>query len=183
MNKKPEVTAATRQRIIDAFWECYTRLPAEKITVNMIVERAGIHRSSFYRYFADVYEVLKDSQDELIDSMRSESRRMRRMTDFTSPEYMNMIADILTGHAGRLHRCLEDSRFREHFIEVFRPEIEESLSLDPSHPGADYLTFFLISALIVNFDYWYDHRDSLSLYDISAMGQELFLGGISRFMR
>ena len=59
MHKQPEVTAATRARLMDAFWALYRERPMEKITVSSIVKLAGVHRSTFYEYFQDVYDVLE----------------------------------------------------------------------------------------------------------------------------
>jgi len=49
--KQPEVTAETRQNIIDAYWQLIMSDTVNKITVKMIAERAGYNRGTFYSYF------------------------------------------------------------------------------------------------------------------------------------
>ena len=183
MNKQPEITDATRNKIYDAFWECYHTLPVEKITVNAVSQKAGIHRSSFYRYFPDVYKVMENFHANLIAEILSQSRQLRTESDFTLPSYMTSLSDILIKYADQIYRCLEERNFRDQFINVFRPEIEQSLNIDPDYPNAEYLSFFLISTMITNFTYWYENRDRYSLYDITAMGQKLFLNGIIPFLK
>ena len=41
MNKQPEVTAATRQKLIDAFWECLAQSEIDKIAIKAIASKAG----------------------------------------------------------------------------------------------------------------------------------------------
>ena len=58
MKKQPELTDATRQLIADAFWDLLKDHPVDRITVAMVVERAHVHRRTFYRYYHDVFEIL-----------------------------------------------------------------------------------------------------------------------------
>jgi AcrR family transcriptional regulator len=69
MNKKPEVTARTRQNLIDAFWSLYCEKRIEKITVKEITNRAGYNRGTFYEYFTDVYDVLEQIEQSLIPTL------------------------------------------------------------------------------------------------------------------
>lgn len=48
----------TKQRIFNAFDELLSEIPFDKITVQMIIERSGVSKSTFYRHFKDKYEVL-----------------------------------------------------------------------------------------------------------------------------
>jgi AcrR family transcriptional regulator len=59
MNRQPEITAQTRQNLIDAFWSLYCEKRIEKITVKEITIKAGYNRGTFYEYFVDVYDVFE----------------------------------------------------------------------------------------------------------------------------
>ena len=54
MGKKPLQSAATRQKLIDAFWELYTVKGIEQISVKEITDSAGCNRGTFYLHFKDV---------------------------------------------------------------------------------------------------------------------------------
>ena len=69
MKKQPELTDATRQLIADAFWDLLKDHPVDRITVAMVVERAHVHRSTFYRYYHDVFEILEQYEAETLDTM------------------------------------------------------------------------------------------------------------------
>lgn len=57
MHKQPDVTAATRKKIMDSFWDIYITTPIDKITISAITKSAGVHRSTFYEYFKDIYDL------------------------------------------------------------------------------------------------------------------------------
>lgn len=48
----------TKQHITDSFNALFRKYPLEKITVNMIIENAGVSKSTFYRYFLDKFDVM-----------------------------------------------------------------------------------------------------------------------------
>jgi AcrR family transcriptional regulator len=66
MNKQPEITAQTRQNLMDAFWQIYCKKGIEKITVKEVTAKAGYNRSTFYEYFTDVYDVLEKIENSLL---------------------------------------------------------------------------------------------------------------------
>lgn len=48
----------TKHRIFTAFDELLSETPFDKITVEMIIKRSNISKSTFYRHFKDKYDVL-----------------------------------------------------------------------------------------------------------------------------
>ena len=68
MKKQPELTAQTKENLMEAFWQIYCEKRIEKITVKEITMKAGYNRSTFYEYFTDVYDVLEQIENSLIPS-------------------------------------------------------------------------------------------------------------------
>ncbi len=70
-----EYTAArsrTRAKIERAFWELYLEKNFRRVTVQEIVQRAGIHRSTFYIYFQaveDIFSAIKERQLSLLEEV------------------------------------------------------------------------------------------------------------------
>ncbi len=60
----------TKQNIMDAFWELYTKHRIEQITVSSICSLAGYNRSTFYVYFRDVYDILDEIEKQIITPER-----------------------------------------------------------------------------------------------------------------
>lgn len=60
----------TENKIKTAFWLLYTYTNIEKISIQNITDKCGIHRSTFYNHFHDVYEVLEKIEDSLMQELK-----------------------------------------------------------------------------------------------------------------
>lgn len=64
----------TYNAIIDSFNRLITEKDFNKITVEMIMDMAGVSRSTFYRYFKDKYDVMNANFKNLLDYYVNPSR-------------------------------------------------------------------------------------------------------------
>lgn len=56
----------TRMRIKHAFLECLTEKPVSKITVKEVCDMAEINRATFYKHYADPFDLLEKLEDEAL---------------------------------------------------------------------------------------------------------------------
>ncbi|WP_370858655.1 TetR/AcrR family transcriptional regulator [Megamonas funiformis] len=54
----------TKENIIIAFWEIYREKSINKIIIKELMDKAGYHRSVFYTYFKDIYDLLEQEQED-----------------------------------------------------------------------------------------------------------------------
>lgn len=54
----------TKENIIIAFWEKYREKSINKIIIKELMDKAGYHRSVFYTYFKDIYDLLEQEQED-----------------------------------------------------------------------------------------------------------------------
>jgi len=77
MSQYKEARERTKTRIENAYWNLM--ISNERITVKRIIEKAGIHKSTFYYYYEWVDDVLKEIKTRmmnlLVSTIESESRR------------------------------------------------------------------------------------------------------------
>lgn len=181
MNKQPEITDATRKRILDSFWILFRNKPIDKITVAQISKGAEIHRSSFYRYFQDVYMVLDEFEKDLLDSLRKEIKPIFENTDLSLPVYIELTAPVLMKYSDKIYRLLNDSssKFIQQFFSEIRHNISDKLDLSVSEIEQNYIESFITSMMMNNFNYWYEHQDICSLTEINTFGQKILFSGIS----
>ncbi len=59
----------TRRSITNAFLELRTYQPLEKITVKELCEKAEINKSTFYKYYTDVYNLSSELEAETIEQI------------------------------------------------------------------------------------------------------------------
>ena len=64
----------TLSTIIDGFNRLISEHDFQKISVEMIMQEAGVSRSTFYRYFKDKYEVMNANYKNLLDYYISPER-------------------------------------------------------------------------------------------------------------
>lgn len=60
---------ATKQAILNAFWQLLEEKPYSKITVQNIAERCHINRNTFYYHFSDIPALAIDSIQDWIDDL------------------------------------------------------------------------------------------------------------------
>ena len=72
MKKQLEITVLTRENLMRAFWSLYCQKKIDHISIKEITDKAGYHRSTFYEYFIDIYDVLNQLEDELLAKIEEE---------------------------------------------------------------------------------------------------------------
>ena len=108
MNKQPEITAATRQRIIDSFWDLYAENPISRIRIKEITAASGMNRCTFYQYFTDIYDILHQEENRIIGEIVRKRTAIGMFSDFAAmlPEIAELYRNngrflcILTGPNG-----------------------------------------------------------------------------------
>lgn len=84
MKHNPEITAQTRQNLMDAFWDLYSKGGIGAVSVREIVKKAGYNRSTFYEYFTDVYDVLEQIEASILPDIEKHKNILMN-TDFHFP--------------------------------------------------------------------------------------------------
>jgi AcrR family transcriptional regulator len=110
--------SARRKReyeIITAFWEQYKKMPIEKITVKSITDACQIHRATFYIHYQDVYAVLEEIENSLMNALDQISVKC-----FESSQDLNNFANAL-------YTIYQDNREYLHYLvtENKHPEFSE----------------------------------------------------------
>lgn len=66
--KRSEATEITRKNLKEAFWSIYGRKKIERISIREIVHTAGYNRGTFYNYYHDIYDLLEDVENDMLDT-------------------------------------------------------------------------------------------------------------------
>lgn len=125
MNKRPELTEQTKRNLRTAFWSLYAQKPLEKISVREITALAGYNRGTFYLYYQDVYDLLNQIEDELLDELQQLlEQRLPGVLEHNLSEYMSFVVGINLIHAeygAVLLSSRGDPRFAARFKELLAP--------------------------------------------------------------
>jgi AcrR family transcriptional regulator len=181
MNKQPEITAQTRQNLIDAFWSLYSEKRIDKITVKEITVKAGYNRGTFYEYFVDVYDVLDQIENALIPKQINELPPASIDLDgiglpmdlfLKLYEENGKYYSVLLGEKG-------DPAFASRLKEAVKPILLSELTKQSRllEIELDYVLEFILSSMIGILSYWINKGKSLPpekllglIYDLMNQG-------------
>jgi AcrR family transcriptional regulator len=183
MKKQPEVTAQTRQNLVDAFWTLYCEKRIEKITVKEITQKAGYNRGTFYEYFTDVYDVLEQLEESLIPaiyelppiSIANQNMGMPLDMFMTLYEQNSKYYSILLSDKG-------DPAFASKLKNSTKPVIKqaflEKYNIDPIE--FDFILEFVLSAMIGIMSYWFRKDKILPAEDLVSLMYDLMENGVMK---
>jgi len=77
----------TRDIIIASFNQLLHLYPFEKITIQMIIQQAGISKATFYRYFKDKQDVLCSNYDDILQKSTEKSTSLAELFANLSKEF------------------------------------------------------------------------------------------------
>lgn len=183
MKKQPEVTAQTKQNLVDAFWSLYCEKRIEKITVKEITQKAGYNRGTFYEYFTDVYDVLEQIEEALIPSVHElppisiPNQNMEIPLDMFMALYEqnSKYYSVLLGDNG-------DPAFATKLKNSTKPVIKqvflEKHNVDPIE--FDFILEFVLSAMIGVMSYWFSQNKILPAKDLVSLMYDLMENGVMK---
>ncbi len=92
MKKNPEATALTKENLMQAFWNLYCQKKIEAISIKEITDQAGYHRSTFYEYFVDIYDVLTQLEESLLTYIKDEV--VKNLGVFQNEDFIQGMANL-----------------------------------------------------------------------------------------
>ena len=117
----------TRMLIEQAFLELIEQKPIRKITVQELVDRADICRTTFYTHYHDVPDLLESMEQFLLDEVRASLRQLDREPIRVGEEYptIRVVVELYAQHADAF-RLLNGENGDPAFDERFQDTIYEA---------------------------------------------------------
>ena len=186
MKKQPEVTAATRRKMRDAFWTLYKEKAIDKISVSEITKITGNNRGTFYHYFKDVYAVLEQIENDLIKEVHMEVLEALNNHSFeANSRDINLLyaisIPIFKKHEEKIFTLLGkngDPKFAGEFRETLRDLLIRFWNLPDETEHLDYLIAFTYSAMMGLMTKWYENGNDLTDDQFLKMAQGFVANGI-----
>lgn len=86
-------TKYTKNIIKETFINLLEQKEINKITVSEICKIADINRSTFYRYYLDVYDLLSKIQEELVNKLKNIKSNKKYTVESFSEEILNVFLE------------------------------------------------------------------------------------------
>ena len=179
MTKHIEKTQQTKEKLISAFWELYCENKIEKITVKAVTDKAGYYRSTFYEYFSDMYGVLEEIENSLLQKHRTTMEQVLQAKDislikvlaFSFYEENAAYFAVLLGPNG-------DPKFVSTVKTHIAKCIRELLHVDSSRKEIQLALEMVSGSIISVLLYWYQHQDAMDLQEVFDIVLKFARGGV-----
>ena len=178
MGKHTEQIAQTKEKLENAFWELYETNKIEKITVRAITEKSGKNRTTFYAYFSDVYQILEEKEQQILQEHRKTMEQVFLTEDIISAQkqlfqFLNKnikFLAVLLGPDG-------DPNFQMAFKNNLVSFLQERLNQEEINSDIKIAIEIFSGAIISMIQYWYHNQDTISLPEVFAAGVTLMQNG------
>jgi hypothetical protein len=184
MNKQPEITAQTRENLIEAFWQIYCQKRIEKVTVKEITARAGYNRSTFYQYFSDVYDVLEQIENSVLPGPH-DMLNVSHNDVSTSPLSVDTLTQIFEKNRKYYVVLFGDNgdpafqtKFKNYIKTMLKKHLEEGGIA--SNFEIDFAVEYTLSAMIGALTYWFSLKTPPSSDKLFKLMGEMMHFGIMR---
>lgn len=180
MKKQPEITAQTRENLIQAFWGLYRQKKIEHITIKNITTRAGYNRSTFYEYFVDIYDLLNQFEDSLLEYLKEEI--LDSLEGGLNDDIIQKLADVYESKGDYLGILLGengDPNFVKKLKTVMRSTLVGTFRLPEKEILTSYIFEFGISAIIGTVTHWYHSKRDLPPKEMVRLLRSMLERGIT----
>lgn len=149
-------TKYTKNIIKETFINLLEKKEINKITVSEICKIADINRSTFYRYYLDVYDLLYKIQDELVNRLKNVKSNKKYTVESFSEEILNVFLE-----EKKLIKILFDTNENIYFLntilEVAYQKCKETWieeNKDLKEEEIEYASVFIFNGALGIVNYW-----------------------------
>ena len=171
MKKQPEITDQTRKNFVDAFILLNEKKPIEKITIREITTITGNNRSTFYRYFPDVYGILEYIESEIIEDVGG---IIRGKSDGTKVDktIVDVFIKLYSSKEDKLKILLAPGN-RYHFFDAIRakliPVFSDAFRIKELDVRREYTFELFFSGMLSMIGRWIQHQDEIELNELTKI--------------
>lgn len=174
MNKQPEITDATREAILTAFFQLAKIKGIRQITIREITNLAGYNRTTFYRYFEDIYALIEYAEDDFFRNTQNALREQFRENAAYNRQFFETYINCCHKNPDRIAVLMSEEN-RAHFIRRIRENITENSEMQiVDTPRKKVVTNIFLSGVFSAVAVNLQDRKTLSNEDLLEIIQKLF---------
>lgn len=174
MKKQSKITDATRESLVNAFFQLASKKNIDQITIREITDLAGYERTTFYRYFVDVFALIEYAENQLLQSTREAIDSQRSENALGEKQFFKIIIQCFHENADRVSVLLSE-RNRSHFLRRIEENVTNNLYTQNNDSPRkmvvrDIYFYGIFHAISVNLQ----NKDALPDEDLLDIIQNLF---------
>lgn len=159
MNKQPDVCERTKANLLEAFWKVYNKNTLYKVRIKEITDKAGYNRSTFYKYFSDINDILQYGEKILIEEILEHLENM--LENLNSKDVIAKTAEAYEKYGYYLSKLFGptgDPSFAEKYKVAIKPLLFRKFNLTEDDFRIDILCEYCLGAIISSITYWYNNK-------------------------
>ena len=181
MIKNSKTTAKTRGKLINAFWTLYKDKSINKITANTICSLANYERTTFYRYFKDINDILNQLENEIIsnikESIKSSNNKSNNILFDGFKEFDQKYGEFIIVFYEK-----GNTTFNDKFKKLIKEDVFTYFNFNIKEENKkEFLFEMMFSSLINSYSYWYRHKRDISLDAFVEFANNVMNNGIKSF--
>ncbi len=181
MRKQPQITQRTRALFIEAFWILYKDAPVEQIKIGELSEKAGYNRSTFYQYFTDIYDLLHQAEDELIEEFKRNAvaKFPNGVNNESNEGIIRAIVGIFDLFGEKLFLIIGengDPSFQDKLRQQVKPFLQQ-MSGKNLGKYSDYVSTYSFSGAIGLLKFWHENRRDITEEEVVSLLVSLITKG------
>lgn len=187
--KNDKRSRKSRQAIKDAFKEMVLTQEMSHIVIKELAEKADVNRKTFYLHYTDVYNVLEDVEDELLEDIKSIFDKFDMNKVKTDPYPLLLaISDGVSGSENEtFNKLLFSSTISGNFMrkikDMLKKELFDSYKFTVANSmKANIILSFIVSGVVDCYRDWYLSDRSESLEELARELSELIKHGTARYL-
>lgn len=173
-----DAITTTYNDFIEAFWKLYEKKDINKIKVQEICDLAGYHRSTFYHHFTDVYDVLEQIEDKIINELIENSDEGLVLLEVE--QSAKRFANVYTKYKKYLKLLADDkkdSRFAQKLSETLKPAYKKFLIFSDNKNESDCILEYNLNGSIASIMQYFKGETELSIEEILNITIEIGKSG------
>ena len=182
--------ARTRKSIKRAFAYLLSQKDLNEITITDIANAADVNRKTFYTYYAGIYEVIDDIEDELADIFEETTKDLHMHDFLDNPHKVIHQLDLIVNqdleYYGNLIRMKGNSSLNTKIVKVVKAKIESEFLKE--YPGKNpekvsAVLDFIFSGVVETFRIWFSAERKMPLNELSDIIEKITFTGLNGILK
>lgn len=155
----------TKNKFVDAFFSLYKEKPINKISIKTICDKAGFHRSTFYEYYMDIYDLL-EQEEQAIYTLQKElilTPLENGTLTIGTPSFLISLKQLFQQKGDKIVQLIGingDPSFRKNLQDRIKlaimPQVQKKFG-----PHAAYLAEFLSAGILSTCETAYKNKEDI----------------------
>lgn len=183
-NKEHRRIRITKLLLKNSLIELMGSKPINKITIKELCINADVNRSTFYLYYTDQLDLLKEIEDELLSHLKKHLDKMD--SDYGTISYLDAMLSYIMENADIFRTLLchqESPSFQSTFVQFSLTSMTKNLEIDCSDIFLTYVYEFLLMGCLSMIKKWIEADFNLSCREMAGLIFHLSDQAISAFNR